>query len=195
MYSPWKEKELISALLLSSLLFTRPHLLWDGTVVELHYFVEILWKRQSRGLGGKLIIYYFKNCIGCLCVRLVTARFVCGWMSLTIVAPGHKDTVQPTLWFIDPMFSTKESKINHVVGQNPTHNFLRSLWTRDVMRIIQVIFFVKVKAIHSEVFLHFKGKPGTQVFQKRRKTCALLIYNFFSKLCNTFCVSVQRSPN
>lgn len=145
MYSPWKEKELISALLLSSLLFTRPHLLWDGTVVELHYFVEILWKRQSRGLGGKPIIYYFKNCIGWLCVRLVTAQFVCGWMSLTIVAPGHKDTVQPTLWFIDPMFSTKESKINHVVGQNPTHNLLRSLWTRDVMRIIQVIFFCKSK--------------------------------------------------
>ncbi len=39
-------------------------------------------------------------------------------MSLTVVAPGHEDTVEPTVWFIHPIFSAKErenSTFNDIV--------------------------------------------------------------------------------
>lgn len=37
-------------------------------------------------------------------------------MSLTIMAPGHVDFVKPTLWFIDPVFSTSKREKSIIIG-------------------------------------------------------------------------------
>ncbi len=47
---------------------------------------------------GEQGLFHFKSC------------GVCGSASLTIMAPGHVDTVKPTVWFIDPIFSTKNGQ-------------------------------------------------------------------------------------